>query len=106
MDGIYRLMIVGGAYENCPPESQPNHPEWWGWLTKMFIYTNRPISWTSPCWLHYPGPGNWDFELGTWTHYETYQQAEEASMGNYIVLPLSEGEFVTLVIHDCKECCF
>jgi hypothetical protein len=105
-DGTYRFMIIGGAYEICPPKSQPGHPEWWGWLTKLLIYKNRPISWTATCQQEYPGPGNWDFELGSWTHYDTYQQAEEASRDKYIDLPLSEGEFLTFVISDCKECCF
>jgi len=105
-DGTYRFMIIGGAYEICPPKSEPGHPEWWGWLTKLLIYKNRPISWTATCQQEYPGPGNWDFELGSWTHYDTYQQAEEASRDKYIDLPLSEGEFLTFVISDCKECCF
>jgi predicted O-methyltransferase YrrM len=105
-DGTYRFMIIGGAYEICSPKSQPGHPEWWGWLTKLLIYKNRPISWTATCQQEYPGPGNWDFELGSWTHYDTYQQAEEASRDKYIDLPLSEGEFLTFVISDCKECCF
>ena len=105
-DGTYRFMIIGGVYEICPPKSQPGHPEWWGWLTKLLIYKNRPISWTATCQQEYPGPGNWDFELGSWTHYDTYQQAEEASRDKYIDLPLSEGEFLTFVISDCKECCF
>jgi predicted O-methyltransferase YrrM len=105
-DGTYRFMIIGGAYEICPPKSQPGHPECWGWLTKLLIYKNRPISWTATCQQEYPGPGNWDFELGSWTHYDTYQQAEEASRDKYIDLPLSEGEFLTFVISDCKECCF
>ena len=82
-DSVYRFTITGGAYENTPPESQPDHPELWGWLTKLLIYKNRPISWTAPCWQQYLGPGSWDFELGSWTLYETYQQAEEASRGEY-----------------------
>lgn len=105
-DGTYRFMIIGGAYEICSPKSEPGHPEWWGWLTKLLIYKNRPISWTATCQQEYPGPGNWDFELGSWTHYDTYQQAEEAIRDKYIDLPLSEGEFLTFVISDCKECCF
>ena len=105
-DGTYRFKIVGGAYEICPPESQPDHPEWWGWSTKLLIYKSRPISWTATCWQEYLGPGNWDFELGSWTHYDTYQQAEEDSKNKYIDLPLSEGEFLTFVVSDCKECCF
>ena len=105
-DDIYRFTIIGGAYEHTPPESQPGHPELWGWSTKLYIYKNRPISWSTPCWAGYSGPGNWDFELGSWTLYETYQQAEEASRGEYIDLSLSQGDFVTFIIQDCKECCF
>lgn len=104
--GTYRLMILSGAYEICPPGSQPSHPEWWGWLTKLLIYKNRPISWTAPCQQEYPGPGSWDFELGSWTHYDTHQQAEEASRDKYIDLHLSEGDFLTFVVSDCKGCCF
>ena len=105
-DGTYRFMIIGGAYEVCPPQSEPGHPEWWGWSTKLLIYKNRPISWTATCRPEYPGPGNWDFELGSWTHHDTYEQAEEDSKDKYIDLALDEGEFLTFVISDCKECCF
>ena len=106
-DGIYRFFITGGAYENCPPESQPEYPEWWGWLTGLWGYINRPISWTAPCWEEYPGPGNSDFELGDWTHYETYRKARKASKcKHYIDLVLNKDEFVTFIIQDCKECCF
>jgi hypothetical protein len=105
-DGTFRFTIIGGAYENTPPESQPEHPEWWGWLTKILIYKNRPISWSAPCWQTYPGPGSPDFELGSGTLYPTQQEAQQASLGQYVDLSLISGESVTLSIWDCKECCF
>jgi hypothetical protein len=105
-DGTYRFTNVGGAYVNCPAEAHPNDPTCPGYLTKAMGYINRPISWSASCYQSYPGPGNWDIELGSWDKYATAQEAEAHSKGAYIDIRLKKGDYVVLVIQDCKTCCF
>ncbi len=105
-NGTYRFTISGGAYVNTPPESQPGLPDLWGYTTEVLIYKNRPISWSASCYQSYMGPGNWDYQLGSWAHYQTLQQAEATSVGQYVDILLSAGDFVIFVTTDCKSCCF
>lgn len=101
--GTYRFTIVGGAYENCPPKSQPGNPECWGWLSQVLFYKNRPIEWIggirAP--LH-PNPANWDFSIGDTIHKSSYEEAEKIAMGMFVDIPLQKNEYVMTVIFDSK----
>lgn len=105
--GVYRFEITGGAYEGTPPESRPDQPELWGWYTKLLLYKNRPVDWmTYPCWQSFPGPGDWDRELGSWILYPTYEAAQLNGQGHYVEIALQAGQYVTMVANDCRDCCF
>ncbi|MFA4836165.1 MAG: carboxypeptidase regulatory-like domain-containing protein, partial [Dehalococcoidia bacterium] len=102
-DGIYRFTITGGAVEVCPPASQPNHPEWWGWRTWVLFYKNRQIEWGAEGWNGNPNPSNWDFSMG-YCCQPTYQEAEQLGIGTFIELPLLAGDYLTLGFHDSRNC--
>jgi pimeloyl-ACP methyl ester carboxylesterase len=93
----YRFTIADGAFRTC--EQGDCHT---GWRTKMFLYVNRPVIWSAQCGEDNVGPGDWDYELGTWTFYSTRQRAEEVSRGMYVDVPLAKDDYVTLVIWDCR----
>ncbi len=101
----YRFTIIGGASEVCPPESQPDHPEMWGWVTEILIYKNKPVEWyqTDPQWP-YLEPINWDFVVGDSAKQPTYEQAEEIGKGMFVDIPLEENDYVLLICPDSKDC--
>lgn len=101
--GTYRFTIIGGASEVCPPEAQPDYPEWWGWKTEILIYKNRPIDWSGgPHAPEHPNPANWDFSVGDSSLQPTYEQAEEIGKGMFVDISLQENEYVILVVNDSK----
>jgi hypothetical protein len=103
--GTYRFTIISGASELCPPESQPEHPEWWGWTTDTLVYKNRPIEWCqNPNWPYYLNPTNWDFRVGDSSFQPTYEEAEAIGKGMFVDVPLQENDYVILVAHDSKDC--
>jgi len=105
--GIYRFTIIGGASEACPPEAQPNHPEWWGWKTEILIYKNRPIYWSGGYLApERPNPANWDFLVGSSDFQPTYEAAETTGKGMFVDIGLVENEYVILVVNDCVGCFF
>lgn len=102
--GTYRFTIAGGAAEVCPPEAQPNHPEWWGWNTWVLIYKNRPIEWEGgPLAPQHISPTNWDFSVGHHVFQPTYQEAEQIGIGMFVDIPLQENDYVILVVNDSKD---
>jgi hypothetical protein len=103
---FYRFTIVGGAYINTPRESQPNHPELWGYTTTIYMYVNRPFSLTPCGYQNYYGPGGWDFEMGEGGRFSTVREAEEASVGDYVQVYLNKGDYALFIIWDCFVCCF
>jgi len=101
--GIYRFTIIGGAFEVCPPEAEPDHPSWWGWKTEILIYRNRPIYWSGGYWApEHPNPANWDFSVGHPYHQPTYEVAEGIGKGMFVNIALAENEYVILVVNDSK----
>jgi PKD repeat protein len=101
--GTYRFTIIGGASEVCPPEAQPDHPEWWGWKTEILIYKNRPIEWSGgPFAPEHPNPANWDFSVGDPSLQPTYEAAEQIGKGMFVDILLLENEYVILVVNDSK----
>jgi hypothetical protein len=105
--GIHRFTIIGGASEVCPPEAQPNHPEWWGWKTEILIYKNRPIYWSGGYLApERPNPANWDFLVGSSDFQPTYEAAEQTGKGMFVDIALEENEYVILVVNDCTGCFF
>jgi hypothetical protein len=99
---VYRFRILQGAVEGCPPESQPDHPEWWGWQTQILVYKNRPIEWNN-AWP-YSNPTNWDFSVGDPSLQPTYEGAEEIGRGMFVDIPLEENDYIILVVNDAKDC--
>lgn len=100
---IYRFEIVEGAFEVCPPEAQPAHPEWWGWKTEVLIYKNRPVEWGGGFHApEHPNPRNWDYAVGDPTLKSTYEEAEEAGKGMYVDIALEEGDYLILLVNDAK----
>jgi hypothetical protein len=103
--GIHRFTIMRGASEVCPPESQPDHPECWGWNTRILIYENRQIEWGDLAWaIINPNPTNQDFSVGDGSLRSTYEEAEQIGKGMVVDIPLLEDEYVTLVVGDTKGC--
>jgi PKD repeat protein/5-hydroxyisourate hydrolase-like protein (transthyretin family) len=100
--GTYRFTIVEGACEVCPPEAQPQHPEWWGWNTAIQIYKNRPIEWEFG--KEFNNPINWDFSVGDTVLHPTYEQAQEIGEGMFTEIHLNENDYLMLVVKDAKGC--
>lgn len=101
--GIYRFTITGGAFELCPPQSAPSHPDWWGWCTEILIYKNRPVYWSGGYWAPaHPSPADWDFSMGDPYVQPTYEAAEEIGKGMFVDIALAENEYVILVVNDPK----
>ena len=102
-NGTYRFTITGGAFELCPPQSAPSHPDWWGWCTEIVIYKNRPIYWSGGYWAPaHPSTADWDFSVGDPHNQPTYEAAERIGKGMFVDITLAEDEYVVLVVNDCK----
>jgi len=100
---IYRLEILGGAFEVCPPGAAPDHPEWWGWRTEILIYKNRPVEWGGGSHApEHPNPRSWDYAIGDTVNKPTYAEAEEAGKGMYVEIALEENDYLILTVNDAK----
>jgi hypothetical protein len=98
--GTYRFSILEGAWQVCPPQADPSHPESWGWNTETLIYKNRQIEWESGKECN--NPTNWDFSVGDGVLQSTYELAEEIGNGMFVDIHLEEDDYLALVANDAK----
>lgn len=95
--GTYRFTINSGAIEVAPRTSQPDHPELWGWQTRLLIFKNAPVQWFGN---PYANPINWTFEVGDGSLQPTYQQAEQIGAGKFVDIQLTRDDYLIIVAND------
>ncbi len=73
------------------------------WLGYLILYVNREVEWsTQPDSNGFVTPLNEDFDIGDSTNQETSGEAEAASAGRYVDVPLHKGDLVWLLPPDAR----
>ena len=101
-NGTYRFTITGGASETSPTKAQPDHPETWGWQTRVLIYKNHPVDWSGPSFGWGTTPANWNFSVGDPNFIPTFAEAEQIGKGKYVDISLLKGEYLIFLVFDSK----
>ncbi len=102
-DGIYRLTKISGAakgpdYPGVPFRCGVCENYYPCWCVKVFIYKDRPVFWGpfSGC----PDvPSSPDYILGSGCYW-TLEEAEAATNGKFIDIPMNAGESLILIIQS------